>query len=81
METKLIFTGYHSFTSKNNNECFVLDFITEPKSTNDKTRAYVVDIAIFTTKEKYIDFINKNKLLTLCPVHCEICGDKAKYSI
>ena len=80
MKDELIFVGYRQFTSKTNNECNVLDFITKPKNSS-KGGVYVNNVSIFTTKEKYEDFIHKTKLLSVVPVSVEIVGNKVRYDI
>ena len=81
MEQKLIFTGYHDFDGKNGTHYNVLDFITEPKVSEDKKRATVANVTIFTSAEKYSKFINSVKLMSLVSVKCEINGDKVRYFI
>lgn len=81
MEQKLIFTGYHDFDGKNENHYYVLDFITEPKVSEDKKRASVVNVTIFTNEEKYSNFIKNIKLMSLVSVKYELNGDKVRYFI
>ena len=81
MEQKLIFTGYHDFDGKNGNHYYVLDFITEPKVSEDRKRATVANVTIFTNNEKYANFIEKVKLMSLVSVKYEINGDKVRYFI
>lgn len=81
MNDDLIFVGYRSFTSKSNNECNVLDFITKPKKTQDGKGVYVSNVSIFTDKDKYNSFIGNNKLLSTVSVSFEIIGNKVRYSI
>lgn len=81
MEQKLIFTGYHDFDGKNGNHYNVLDFISEPKVSDDKRRACVVPVTIFTDSDKYKNFVNNVKLMSLVSVKCEINGDKVRYFI
>ena len=38
MEQNLIFIGYHDFEGKEQKHYYVLDFITEPKISEDKKR-------------------------------------------
>lgn len=81
MEQKLIFTGYHDFEGKNGSHYNVLDFITEPKVSEDNKRASVVPVTIFTDAQKYQNFIKSVKLMSLVSVKCEINGDKVRYFI
>lgn len=81
MSDDLIFVGYRSFTSKSNNECNVLDFITKPKNTQDGKGVYVSNVSIFTDKDKYNGFIANHKLLSTVSVSFEIVGNKVRYSI
>lgn len=81
MEQKLIFTGYHDFDGKNGTHYNVLDFITEPKVSEDGKRATVANVTIFTSSEKYSNFIKSVKLMSLVSVKCEINGDKVRYFI
>lgn len=81
MEQKLIFTGYHDFDGKNGNHYNVLDFITEPKVSEDRKRACVIPVTIFTDSKKYSEFVNSVKLMSLVSVKCEINGDKVRYFI
>ena len=81
MKDDLIFVGYRQFISKSNNQCNVLDFITKPKSTNDGKGMYVNNVSIFTDEEKYNNFINENKLLSVYTIPFEIVGNKVRYFI
>lgn len=81
MEQKLIFIGYHDFDGKNGNHYYVLDFISEPKISNDGKRAFVSNITIFTDVDKYFNFIKNAKLMSLVSVKYEINGDKVRYFI
>jgi hypothetical protein len=81
MKEDLIFVGYRSFMSKSNNECNVLDFITKPKLAADGESAYVSNVSVFTNKEKYENFIDNTKLLSIVPISFEINGNKVRYSI
>ena len=81
MEQKLIFTGYHDFDGKNEKHYNVLDFITEPKVSEDGKRATVANVTIFTSEEKYSKFIKSVSLMSLVSVKCEINGDKVRYFI
>lgn len=81
MKDELIFVGYRNFTSKSNNECNVLDFITKPKATSDGKGIYVSNVSIFTDKEKFNSFINNTKLLSIVSVSFEIEGNKVRYHI
>lgn len=81
MNQNLIFIGYHDFDGKNGNHYYVLDFITEPKTSEDKKRVSSSNVSIFTTDEKYNNFIKNIKLLSLVSVKCEIFGDKVRYLI
>lgn len=81
MEQKLIFTGYHDFDGKNGNHYNVLDFITEPKFSEDNKRANVIPVTVFTDSKKYAEFIKSVELLSLVSVKCEINGDKVRYFI
>lgn len=82
MEQKLIFTGFHDFLGKDKqNHYYVLDFISQPKISQDGTKGYVANITIFTEEKKYFDFIKNHKLLDLTNVNYEINGDKVRYFI
>lgn len=81
MSDELIFVGYRSFTSKSNNDCNVLDFITKPKKTTDGKGVYISNVSIFCDKDKYNNFIANNKLLSTVSVSFEIVGNKVRYSI
>ena len=81
MKEDLIFVGYRSFMSKSNNECNVLDFITKTKLAADGESAYVSNVSVFTNKEKYENFIDNTKLLSIVPISFEINGNKVRYSI
>lgn len=81
MKEDLIFVGYRSFMSKFNKECNVLDFITKPKLASDGESAYVSNVSVFTNKEKYENFIDNTKLLSIVPISFEINGNKVRYSI
>lgn len=81
MKDDLIFVGYRRFTSKSNNLCNVLDFITKPKSTQDGKGMYISNVSVFTTEEKYNNFIANTKLLSIVSVSFEIVGNKVRYSI
>ena len=80
MEQKLIFIGYHDFDSKDKSKhYYVLDFISEPKVSEDKKRATAVNVTIFTNEENYNKYKNNFKLLSLVPVKYELNGDKVRY--
>lgn len=81
MKDELMFVGFRHFTSKSNNECNVLDFITKPKKSDVSGDVYVSNVSVFTTKEKYDQFIQNTKLLSFVQVSFEIVGNKVKYSI
>lgn len=81
MEEELIFVGYRQFTSKNNNVCNVLDFITKPKNRQDGKVVYTNNVSVFTTDEKYHNFITNVKILSTVKIPFEIVGNKVKYSI
>lgn len=81
MKDELMFVGYRQFTSKSNNECNVLEFITKPKKSDVSGSVYVSNVSVFTTPEKYVDFIQNTKLLSFVQVSFEIVGNKVKYSI
>lgn len=81
MKDDLIFVGYRQFKSKNGNECNVLEFITKPKMSQDSKTCYINNVSIFTTPEKYSNFISSTKLLSLVQCSFEIIGNKVRYSI
>ena len=81
MQDDLIFVGYRNFTSKSNKNCYVLDFITKPKNLKNGSGVYVSNISVFTEEKKYMDFINKNKLLSIVTLPFEIVGNKVNYII
>lgn len=81
MKEELIFVGYRAFTSKSNKECYVLEFITKPRKSPISNGVYVSNVSVFTTVEKYDQFIENNKLLSIVQVPYEINGDKVRYSV
>lgn len=81
MEETLIYTGYRSFVSKKDKRCNVLDFITLPKSSEDKSRVYVTPASIFVDDDVYSDFINNTKLLSQVKCKVNIVGNYVRYSL
>lgn len=81
MKEDLIFVGYRAFTSKSNKECYVLEFITKPRKSPVSNGVYTSQVSVFTTSEKYDQFIENNKLLSIVQVPFEINGDRVHYSI
>ena len=79
MKDDLIFIGYRQFKSKSNIDCNVLDFITKPKLTQDGKGAYSNNVSIFTTPDKYSQFISANKLLSIISLNFEIVGNRVRY--
>lgn len=79
MKDDLIFIGYRQFKSKSNIDCNVLDFITKPKLTQDGKGAYSNNVSIFTTPDKYSQFISANKLLSIVSLNFEIVGNRVRY--
>lgn len=81
MQDDLIFVGYRRFTSKSNNECYVLDFITQPKELRNGSGMYVSQVSVFVEEKKYLSFVEKNKLLSIVTLPFEIVGNKVRYII
>lgn len=82
MKDDLIFVGYRQFNSKKNNQdYFVIDFISKPKKSALNNNVTVSNIAVFTDKEKFSEFVQSHKLLETISVPFEIQGDKVKYFI
>lgn len=82
MKDDLIYVGYRQFNSKKNNQdYFVIDFISKPKKSAINGNMTVSNIAVFTDKQKFSDFVQSHKLLETISVPFEIQGDKVKYFI
>lgn len=79
MSNDLVFVGYRSGKSKKDEDYYVLNFITPPVVSEDGTSAYTSNVSIFTTKDKYNQFISENELLSTNVIPCSICGDKVRY--
>lgn len=79
MEKELIFTGYRNGIGKSKNEYYMLTFITPPVLSQKQDYAYSNNITVFTTKEKYNNFIKENGLLDKVLVSFEVNGDKVRY--
>ena len=83
MEKELIFIGYKDFVSKKNNKHYnMLDFITEPVVSQDRTRADCEKITIFVEDDsKYAEFLKEHSLLSKVVVNVTINGTNVRYSI
>lgn len=79
MDKELIFTGYKSGIGKSKNKYFMLTFITPPVLSKNQDFAYSNNVTVFTTEEKYNDFIKENGLLENVLVSFEVNGDKVRY--
>ncbi len=79
MEKELILTGYKSGVGKSKKEYYMLTFITPPVISQNQDFAYSNNITVFTTKEKYHNFIKEHGLLDKVPVSFEVNGDKVRY--
>lgn len=79
MEKELILTGYKSGIGKSKNEYFMLTFITPPVVSQNKDYAYSNNVTVFTTKEKYLNFIKEYSLLENVLIPFEVNGDKVRY--
>lgn len=79
MENELIFVGFRSGIGKSKKEYFMLNFITPPTYSQDKSFAYSNSISLFTTKEKYSNFIKEVSLLDKVSIPFEVNGDKVRY--
>lgn len=81
MKDDLIFVGYRQFTSKAGKDCYVVDFITKPKKAVNNNNVFVSQVAVFTDKDKFSNFVQNNKLLSTVSLGFEIVGDKVRYQI
>lgn len=82
MKEDLIFVGYRQFNSKKNNQdYFVIDFITKPKKSAVNNNVTATPIQVFVEKQKFSDFVQSHKLLETISVSFEIQGDKVRYFI
>lgn len=79
MESELIFTGFKSGIGKSNKEYFMLSFITPPVLSQNGDFAYSNNVSLFTSKEKYNDFIKSISLLDKISIPFEVVGDKVRY--
>lgn len=79
MENLLIFTGYRSGKGKSNKDYFMLNFITPPVVSENNTFAYSNPITVFTTEEKYHNFIKEHGLMDYVNISFEVNGDKVRY--
>lgn len=78
---KVLFVGYGNFVSKAGKDCFVIKVLTPPRISDDKTRADVELVSIFTEEDKYNKFIKTNELMTECDVTVNVIGTQARYEI
>lgn len=81
MKDELFFIGYNAFNSKKGNDCYCINFITLPKKCSNGEGLYCTDVAVFTDKDKYSDFIKNHQVFTKVPVTFEIIGNRVKYTI
>lgn len=79
MENDLIFCGYRSGISKEKKNYYKIDFRTPPIISKDQKTAYSIDISVFTTKEKYQQFIDDHSLLEVVKVPYEVNGEKVRH--
>lgn len=88
MNEDLVFYGFRDFDSTkkvddngNPMHYYVLEFITRPIITKDNSRAYHREITVFTTRDKYYEFIENNALEDVVSVAFELNGDRVRYYI
>lgn len=79
MENLLIFTGYKSGNGKSNKKYYMLNFITPPVVSQNKDYAYSNSITLFTTEEKYNNFVKENGLMDYVNIAFEVNGEKVRY--
>lgn len=78
---KMLFVGYKKFKSKAEKNCFVLNFLTPVRISQDSSRADSEIISVFTDETSYDTFVNSKELMTQCEVKQDVVGTKVYYSI
>ncbi len=78
---KVLFVGYGNFVSKAGKDCYLINVLTPPKVSDDKSRADAELVSIFTDEDKYKKFIDTNELMTECDVTVTVTGTRVKYEI
>ena len=78
---KMLFVGYRKFRSKNDKDCFVLNFLTPIRISSDDSRADSEVISVFTDESKYNEFLKTNKLMSESEVKQDVVGSRVYYSI
>ena len=81
MTEELLFIGYRCFMSKSGNMCYLLNFLTPPRQSQDKNSCFTTQVDIFTDESKYKAFINNNSVLDFVKLNYEIAGDKVRYIV
>lgn len=79
---KMLFCGFGSFKNKaGDKDLFLLKFLTPVKLNPERGSADSEIIPVFTTKEKFDDFLKDHNPMDTAEVNCEVSGTKVFYSI